>query len=274
MFSIALASANPMKQKDSNSKGLDRRGFLKTSGIALGVAGLAANFSAESQAAGFWPMHHSLIRKNNVILFQGDSITDMGRSRDDAAKPNNQSALGNGYPWLAAADLLVDRSKDGLTIFNRGVSGNKVYQLAERWDADCLALKPDVLSILIGVNDIWHTLTGKYQGTVEIYERDYRALLTRTFKALPKVKLIVCEPFVLRCGSVTDKWFPEFDAYRAAAKRVAQSFHAAFVPFQAMFDEAVKYAPPEQWAKDGVHPTPAGASLMAHNWLKVANGSR
>jgi lysophospholipase L1-like esterase len=271
ILSPALPSAKPMKQKASNANGLDRRGFLKTSGVALGVAGLAG-FSAESRAAELWPVHHSLIRKNDVVLFQGDSITDMGRSRDDAAKPNNQSALGNGYAWLAAADLLVDRPQDDLKIFNRGVSGNKVYQLAERWDADCLALKPDVLSILIGVNDIWHTLAGNYKGTVEIYERDYRALLTRTFKALPKLKLIVCEPFVLRCGAVTDKWFPEFDAYRAAAKRVAQSFHAAFVPFQTMFDEAVKYAPPEQWAKDGVHPTPAGASLMAHNWLKVANG--
>jgi lysophospholipase L1-like esterase len=239
--------------------------------MALGLAGLAST----SRAAEFWPtLHHSLIRKNNVVLFQGDSITDMGRSRDTASKPNDQTALGNGYAWLAAAELLVDRPQDNLKIFNRGVSGNKVYQLAERWDEDCLALKPDVLSILIGVNDIWHTLTGKYQGTVEIYERDYRALLTRTFKALPKLKLIVCEPFVLRCGAVTDKWFPEFDTYRAAAKRVAETFHAPFVPFQAIFDEAVKYAPPEHWAKDGVHPTPAGASLMAYHWLKMANGRR
>jgi len=81
---------------------------------------------------------------------------------------------------------------------------------------------------------------------------------------------VICEPFVLRCGAVNDKWFPEFDHYRAAAKEVADAFHATFVPFQAMFDEAVKYAPAAHWAADGVHPTPAGASLMAHTWLRTA----
>src|SRR5690606_28237088 len=131
--------------------------------------------------------------------------------------------------------------------------------------------KPDVLSILIGVNDYWHTLDARlnYKGTVEIYERDFRALLERTKKSLPETKLVVCEPFVLRCGAVNEKWFPEFDNYRAACRRVAESFRATFVPFQAMFDEAIKYAPPEHWAKDGVHPSPAGASLMAHFWMKA-----
>ena len=258
-----------MKQKASN--GLDRRGFLKTGGVMFGVAGLAG-LASKSQAGIFGPEHRSLVRKNDVVLFQGDSITDMGRSRDEAAKPNNQAALGEGYAWFAGAELFVDRPKDDLKIFNRGVSGNKVFQLAERWDADCLALKPDVLSILIGVNDFWHTLSGNYAGTVQIYERDYRTLLTRTLKTLPKVKLIICEPFTLRTGHVNEKWFPAFDEYRAAAGRVAQSFHATFVPFQAMFDEAVKFAPPETWAKDGVHPTASGASLMAHNWLKAATG--
>ena len=157
---------------------------------------------------------------------------------------------------------------------NRGVSGNKVYQLAERWNKECLDLKPNLLSILIGVNDFWHTLDGKYHGTVEIYEKDYRALVERTLKALPKVKLVICEPFVLRCGHVNEKWFPEFDGYRVAARRVAENYHAAFVPFQMMFDEAIQYAPPEHWAGDGVHPTPAGAALMAHNWLKTVGGRK
>ena len=104
---------------------------------------------------------------------------------------------------------------------------------------------------------------------MEIYERDYVALLERTRKALPKVKLVLCEPFVLRCGAVNDKWFPTFDEYRAAAARVAGKFDAQFIPFQAMFDAALKYAPPAHWARDGVHPTPAGASLMAYAWLRA-----
>jgi lysophospholipase L1-like esterase len=249
---------------------LNRRGFLKTSSLVLGVAGLAATHSAEASLVRNAAVK---VKKGNVILFQGDSITDAGRSRDKqkTATPNNQGGLGNGYAWLAAAELLVDQSENALQFFNRGISGNKVFQLAERWQADCLDLKPDVLSILIGVNDIWHSLEPKlgYKGTVEIYERDFLALMERTRKALPKVKLIVCEPFVLRCGAVKNNWFPEFDRYRAAAKRVAQKHRATFVPFQTMFDEAIKYAPPEHWAADGVHPSQAGAALMAHFWAKA-----
>ena len=247
-----------------------RRGFLKLSGAALGSAALASLSTWPAQA-GDWPgKARAVVGKRNVVLFQGDSITDAGRSREQAGIPNQQPGLGNGYAWLAAAQLLTERPAAGLKVFNRGISGNKVYQLAERWDADCLDLKPDVLSILIGVNDIWHKLNGNYDGTVAVYERDYQRLLERTRKALPKVKLVVCEPFVLRCGAVNDKWFPEFDTYREAARRIARAHKAVFVPFQAMFDEAVKYAPAEQWAKDGVHPTPAGAALMAHTWLRLA----
>jgi lysophospholipase L1-like esterase len=244
------------------------------SGTVLSLAGVAA-FSRVAQAAsaGGWPPpSRDVVRDGDVILFQGDSITDAGRSRAQAATANDQAALGTGYAWLTAAELLVDRPKAGLKLYNRGVSGNKVFQLAARWQADCLDLKPNVLSILIGVNDCWHTLQGTYQGTVEIYERDYRALLERTRKALPKTKLVICEPFVLRCGAVNEKWFPLFDGYRAAAKRVAEAFRATFIPFQSMFDEAVKLAPPERWAKDGVHPSNDGASLIAQNWLRAAAG--
>lgn len=251
-----------------------RRSFLKTSGAALGLAGVAG-FPGESYAesAQAWPpAAHSLVRPGDIILFQGDSITDFGRSREHAQEANSQPALGTGYAWLAAAGLLVDHPQANLKIYNRGVSGNKVFQLADRWQADCLDLKPNLLSILIGVNDLWHTLDGKYNGTVEIYERDYRALLERTRKALPKLKLVICEPFVLRCGAVNDRWFPQFDEYRAAAARVARAYNATFIPFQAMFDQAVKYAPPERWSKDGVHPSNDGGALMAQNWLRAAAG--
>lgn len=253
----------------SFSGSASRRKFLKHSGLLLGAASVAGAFPAAAEVASAWPPRpRNLIAKGDVVLFQGDSITDMGRNKEDSA-PNEQSALGNGYAWFAAAELLVGRPKDDLKVYNRGISGNKVYQLAERWQTDCLDLKPNVLSILIGVNDLWHTLNGNYNGTVEKYETDYLALLKRTRAALPKVKLVICEPFVQRCGAVNDKWFPEFDSYRAAAKRVAESFHATFIPFQTMFDEAVKFAPPPHWASDGVHPTPSGASLMAFNWLRA-----
>ena len=227
------------------------------------LAGLAPAIASKAMAA-----HHSknakaTLKKRGVMLFQGDSITDAGRNKKDP-KPNEQKSFGKGYAWMAGSQLLISNPAHKLTLYNRGISGNKVHQLATRWDKDCLDLKPDVLSILIGVNDIWHGLNGRYDGTVKTYENDFNALLERTKKALPKVQLVICEPFVLKCGAVTEKWFPEFNKYRTVAKKMAQAHHAVFVPFQSMFNEAVKYAPPNHWAGDGVHPSPHGASLMAH----------
>lgn len=262
-----------MNSSSLPSSPLPRRNFLKQGAALLGAGGVVAATAQWPAAAESKTKVGGLISPGDVILFQGDSITDTGWSREKGGTPNNQAALGSGYAWLAAASLLTDRSKDGLKVYNRGISGHKVFQLAERWQRDCLDLKPNVLSILIGVNDIWHTLNGNYKGTVQIYENDYRALLERTRKALPQVKLVVCEPFVLKCGAVNDKWFPEFDAYRAAASRVAKDAGAVFVPFQSMFDTAIQFAPAEHWAKDGVHPSSAGAALMAHTWLKCVGAA-
>ena len=97
---------------------------------------------------------------------------------------------------------------------------------------------------------------------------------TRILRELPDLKVVVCEPFVLRCGAVDEKWFPEFDRYRAVAKKISREFNALFVPFQSMFDKASKLAPASHWAADGVHPTMAGASLMAGMWLKTVISGR
>jgi lysophospholipase L1-like esterase len=208
-----------------------------------------------------------ILTKDNIILFQGDSITDAGRKREEMSF-NNASGLGGGYALLAGAALLEEHSDLNLKVYNKGISGNKVYQLAERWDKDCLEIKPDVLSILIGVNDIWHKLNGQYNGTVDIYKKDYIALLERTMKALPDVKLIICEPFAVKgVKAVDEKWYPEFYDYQKAAKDVAVKFGAVFIPFQKIYDEAQKQAPGVYWTGDGVHPTLAGAQLMAQAWL-------
>jgi lysophospholipase L1-like esterase len=259
----------------SIGKPTSRRRFL---GNAMTTAAGLAAASALGAAGCSEPMRRTAGRKSgafigrgDVVLFQGDSITDAGRDRRRVDSANDARALGTGYALFIASQLLAQRPEAGLKIYNRGISGNKVFQLAERWDKDCLALKPNVLSILIGVNDLWHTLNGNYNGTVEIYEKDYRALIERTQRALPGVRLVICEPFVLRTGAVNDQWFPEFDGYRAAARRVATDSHAVFVPFQAMFDKAVQAAPPGYWAADGVHPTIAGAALMARTWLETVS---
>jgi len=260
----------------SRSLSLDRRRFMATS-AGMTAAGLAALASIEELAAaetrGEAERNEPLIQPGQTVLFQGDSITDAGRNRA-LTDANSFDAMGRGYAWLAAAQLLVDRPDDRLKFHNGGISGDKVYQLADRWQADCLDLRPDVLSILVGVNDFWHKHKHGYEGTIDKYETDYRALLQRTKDALPNVKLVVCEPFVLKVGAVDDTWFPEFDAYRAAARDVAQEAGATFVPFQTMFDRAAKLAPPDHWAADGVHPTTHGAALMAHFWLRTVGACK
>jgi len=253
----------------------DRRKFLKSA--LIGTAGLAtipAVLSAKAieMESPSPKININSLKNSNVILFQGDSITDAGRKRD-VPDPNNQGALGGGYALLAAADLLNTFPTKNLTIYNKGISGNKVYQLAERWQTDCLDLNPAVLSILIGVNDYWHKHNGNYDGTVEIYEKDFKALLKRTREALPETKLVICEPFaVLGCKAVDGTWFPEFDKYRDVALKLSGEFDTIFIPYQSIFAKASKVAPPTYWTADGVHPTIAGAQLMAEAWMKYVFG--
>ena len=243
----------------------NRRSFIKKAAIGSLMAAAIPEILAAS-------MPHDKSKRialatGDVILFQGDSITDSGRNRDDNTY-NNAKVLGSGYPLIAGASLLEKFASLKLKIFNKGISGNKVFQLAERWDTDCLEIKPDVLSILIGVNDIWHKLNGQYNGTVEIYRNDYITLLERTKNVLPDVRLIICEPFAVKgVKAVDDKWYPEFYEYQKASKDIAAQFGAIFIPFQKIFDEAQKYAPGIYWTGDGVHPSLAGAQLMAKAWL-------
>lgn len=250
-----------------NSNFNSRRSFLKKA--AFGTAAAIAIPEILSAAMPMEKIKGIKLLKDQVILFQGDSITDSGRNKEDTGF-NTARNLGSGYPMLAGAALLNKYEALNLKIYNKGISGNKVYQLAERWDKDCLELKPDVLSILIGVNDIWHKLNGTYNGTVEIYRNDYIALLERTKKALPNVKLIICEPFAVNgVKAVDEKWYPEFYDYQKAAKDIAKQFRATFIPFQSVYDEAQKRAPGLYWTGDGVHPTLAGAQLMAKAWMKA-----
>ena len=245
-----------------------RRNFLKTaaaSGAMLSIPAIVTNAMSHVGAA------RISLQKDDIILFQGDSITDASRDRNNNT-PNTSPMMGSGYVIQAAGELLCKHAAKNLTIFNKGISGNKVTQLAERWDADCINLKPTVLSILIGVNDYWHTRTRDYSGNLRSYEEGYRALLRRTIAALPNVKLIIGEPFAVSAIRVVDDtWFPDFDRYREAAKRIADEFNAVFIPYQTVFDEAQKHAPGVYWTHDGVHATLAGAYLMANAWMKAVN---
>lgn len=247
----------------------DRRKFVKTAAAGT-IAGL---FIPDIVSAAIAPKTKKItLEKDSVILFQGDSITDGGRDKDNNY-PNDFSALGHGYPLLAASKLLHAYPSKNLQIYNKGISGNKVFQLADRWDADCLNLKPSILSILVGVNDYWHTLTAGYTGTIATYRNDYKKLLDRTKEALPDVKLIIGEPFALKgVKAVDEKWYPAFDAFRQAASELADQYGAVLVPYQAVFDKALEYAPGSYWTGDGVHPSVAGAELMAHAWTQTVKG--
>jgi len=245
----------------------NRRNFIRKAALGSMMAISIPEILSASMSTS--AVKRNSLQKDDVILFQGDSITDAGRIREETGF-NNARALGSGYPMLAGAELLEKYAPLNLKIFNKGVSGNKVFQLADRWDAECLDIKPDILSILIGVNDIWHKLAGNYNGTVEVYRHDYIALLERTKKALPNVKLIICEPFAVPgIKAVDEKWYPEFYGYQKAAREIADQFGATFIPYQKIYDEAQKQAPGAYWTGDGVHPTLAGAQLMAKAWMKA-----
>ena len=212
---------------------------------------------------------YDVFNNGDVILFQGDSITDAGREKKKEL-PNNARSFGHGYALMAASELLHSLPEKQLTVYNRGISGNKVFQLAARWEKDCINLHPNVLSILIGVNDYWHKRNGNYDGTIEIYENDYRNLLQRTVEKKPGIKLVICQPFyVLNTSAVDETWVEPMQEYQAVAEKLATEFDAFWVPFQDVFDEAVNHAPATYWTPDGVHPSMAGAQLMAEAWLSV-----
>ena len=225
---------------------------------------LAATSAAALACAG----RRSGAPSGSVVVFQGDSITDGGRDRA-VLDPNNEAAFGSSYATLLMRELRAAHPEVPWRFYNRGISGNKLPDLQARWATDTIALRPDILSILAGVNDYWHTKSFGYTGTTADYERQYQTLLTETRTALPNVTLVVLEPFVLRVGAVDASWFPAFDERRAAAARVATAVGARFVALQAAFDARAAQTGAEALAKDGVHPTPAGHALIAQRWRAV-----
>ena len=243
---------------------VSRRSFFKQTAV-LSAAGMILP-ACEST-----PLKQVQIPERLRILFQGDSITDANRDRSSIQSNDFLKGMGNGYALLAASNLLVDYPTTDWHYYNRGVSGDKVFQLSDRWEKDCLDLQPDVLSIHIGVNDFWHTLTHDYKGTVETYEKDFLKLLERTQTNFPKIKFIIGEPFVVLGGTSidTEAWIPTFRAYQKAAADIATQMGATFIPYQQIFDAAVANQGVAYWCPDGVHPSLAGSALMAKAWIEA-----
>ncbi len=191
-------------------------------------------------------------KENSIILFQGDSITDCGSERNDP------ECLGDGYVNLITETVADRYSQSNLKFINRGISGDKIRDLQLRWDADCISLKPDILSILIGVNDTLIT-------PAELFEEEYRMLLKRTTEVL-NAEIILCEPFLLLGDSnaYRDDLNPKIDIVH----KLSEEFRTLLLPLDKIFRESCSINPPEYWAPDGVHPTPAGHDLIAKSWIE------
>ncbi len=200
-----------------------------------------------------------------TILFQGDSITDAGRSRE------NEDLMGEGYPNRVKETIRFEYPNE-YVMYNRGISGNRVVDLYARIKADIINLKPDYMSILIGVNDVWHEFGQQNGVDAEKYFQIYSMLIEEIQAALPDVKIMILEPFTLK-GIGNESYWEEFqkEVFKRAekAKAIAEKYNLTFVPLQEKFDEAANVASNDYWLRDGVHPTTVGHELIKREWMKA-----
>ncbi|GHV00450.1 lysophospholipase [Clostridia bacterium] len=188
-----------------------------------------------------------------TIVFQGDSITDAGRLSDP-------EGLGNGYVRKVAERLKAE--KKNAVYDNRGISGNRAADLVNRWERDALALKPDIVTIMIGVNDVWRKFDAANDPTSDAdFEKSYVQIL----KACKKIeaKIIMLQPYILRCGVVTPAWEAEFAGKKAVCDQLAAEYADGYVRTADIFDGLTKTQRPETFAADGVHPDAAGQDVIA-----------
>lgn len=204
-----------------------------------------------------------IFQTHQTVLFQGDSITDAGRNREDAG------GLGGGYAMMAASLVQALYPELGLQFFNRGISGNRAVDLAGRWQSDCLDLEPDWVSILIGVNDCWRRFDAQDPTPVEVFEKHYRSILARSQDR--GIGIILCEPFLLPCPPDREAWREDLDPKIHCVRKLAREFSAILVPFDGLFASRATVQPPAFWAADGVHPSLPGHALMADAWIQAVS---
>jgi acyl-CoA thioesterase-1 len=200
------------------------------------------------------------------ILFQGDSITDAFRKPDEI---NSAYQLGNGYVFLIAAQLAARFPEKNWDFVNRGVSGNKILDLKNRWTNDVLAIRPDVLTIFVGVNDTLAAMQGQPSTNEQEFASAYQSLLQETRQHLPDTRFVLMEPFLLEVGEVRKSWCDDLRSRQLLVQAIASETMSDFVPTQQIFDKASKIREPAFWSYDGIHPTHAGFQLLADAWLEA-----
>ena len=199
------------------------------------------------------------------IVFFGDSITDACKIVEF-----KDYSYGNGFLGFVAGNLLSENPLK-YEILNKGISGNRTVDLYARIQKDVWEEKPDVLNILVGVNDLWHQIESQNGVKIARFGKVYRSMIEETLDILPNVKIILCEPFVLR-GEATESEFEKFQEVREYAKivkKLAKEFQLFYLPLQKLLDKKSEEFPPECWLWDGVHPTRAGAKIIADEWLSL-----
>jgi len=209
------------------------------------------------------------LHEHDVILFQGDSITDGGRQRTGS---DYNHIMGQDYAYILAAEVGAESAERELVFVNRGISGNRIPDLEARWQDDAIALHPQLLSILIGVNDL--LAAGDRAVPLEQFEARYDKLLAETIAALPTTRIVLGEPFLLPVAKQKADYaanMVEMKKRQAAVDRLGAKYHLPVVHYQQAFDGALAKAPAEHWSWDGVHPTYAGHGLMAEEWLKTVD---
>ena len=207
-----------------------------------------------------------IIKAGDRVLFQGDSITDTHRDRV-------ADTLGTGYAYIVASLFSSLYPEKKVHFVNRGISGNQIHDLEARWDEDCLDLKPDVLSIMIGINDCWRRYSRNLHTTTESFRDSYQRLLTRTRENLKDTKLILLDPFVVPALPGQEAWREDLDPKIQVVRDLGREFGAVYVPLDGLFGAACARREPAYWAPDGVHPSPAGHGLIARAWLDAAGVS-
>lgn len=190
-----------------------------------------------------------------VLLFQGDSITDCDRNRF--------APYGNGYV-SKVADAFPN-----VSVINKGISGNRVIDLKDRWENDTLANHPDILCILIGVNEVWHHLFYDKPYTDAQYEQDLKQIIALTKAQNPNLKLIMMEPFLFEVGVVTSEWIEPLDRLRKIFRSIAMAQADAFIPLQEIFNQALRKHKAEELLPDGVHPSDLGHQFIASALMDI-----